>query len=74
MFNKILFKNRYRYWQHNFKRRNFSQLNDKDIDYFRTIMNGTQVVTDLDVIEPHNLCFRKLDKGASKLLLLPKTT
>jgi D-2-hydroxyglutarate dehydrogenase len=39
-----------------------------------SVLNQNQVVTDLDTIEPHNLCFRKLDKGASKLLLLPNNT
>jgi len=65
---------KYCYWQHNFKRKNFNVVEGRDIEYFRSFMPRQNVVTDLEEIAPHNLCFRKLDKGDSKLLLFPQNT
>jgi hypothetical protein len=65
---------RYCYWQHNFSRKPFNTIEDRDIQYFKSFMHPRNVVTDTDEIAPHNICWRKLDQGDSKLLLLPQNT
>lgn len=64
----------FRYWQHNFKRKDFATLNEQDIAYFRSVLPAHGISDDPSVVEPHNICFRKLDKGHSKLLLCPYNT
>jgi D-2-hydroxyglutarate dehydrogenase len=64
----------FRFWQHNFKRKDFAILNEQDIDYFRSLLPNHSVVDDSTALDAHNLCFRKLDRGHSKLLLCPYTT
>ncbi len=39
--------NKYSYWNHNFKRKNFAVLQQNDIDYFKTFMSSNHVVTDI---------------------------
>jgi len=64
----------YSYWQHNFNRKPFNTIEQTDLQYFQSFMPPRSVVTDPDEIAPHNICWRKLDQGDSKLLLLPQTT
>lgn len=65
---------RFRFWQHNFKRKDFAVLEQKDIEYFRSILPSNSIIDDQSTLEAHNLCFRRLDKGNSKLLLCPYNT
>ena len=62
------------YLKHNHQRKPFSLLEEKDVHYFKGVMQEKYVVTDEHEIEPHNLCFRKNNKGSSKLLLCPQNT
>ena len=71
---KVLKIVNYQYWNHDFKRKNFKKIDTADIDYFSSFLPKHSVITDSEELQPHNLCFRKLDKGDSKLMLLPKTT
>ena len=64
----------FQYWQHALHRKNFASLSEDDLNHFHSILPEQAVIQDADLIEPHNLCFRKLDKGQSKLMLLPTTT
>lgn len=45
---KLLRNNRiiYNFWQHDFKRKNYSLLEEQDINYFRTILPHNSVITD----------------------------
>ena len=61
-------------WQKNIKRGNYSQINQQDIDYFRTILPNHNIVTDHHSIEPYNICWTNILKGDSKLLLFPQST
>lgn len=64
----------FRYWQHNFTRKDFAVLEKDDLDYFGKILPPNSIITDTESLDPHNLCFRKLDRGYSKLLLCPSNT
>jgi hypothetical protein len=61
-------------WQVNIQRGNYAQINQQDIEYFRSVLPNNSIVIDSHSIEPHNLCFTKLVKGESKLLLFPQNT
>jgi FAD/FMN-containing dehydrogenase len=65
---------RFYFWQHNFNRKNFAILEEQDISYFRSILPTHSVVDDPADLEAHNICWRKLDQGNSKLLLCPYNT
>lgn len=49
--------------QHNKQRKSFSFLEERDIQYFKSILPMRNVVTDPDQIEPHNIMFRGSTKG-----------
>jgi FAD/FMN-containing dehydrogenase len=61
-------------WQHGFHRKAFKELEQKDVDHFRSILKKNQVITDSSELEIHNECFIKMVKGNSKLLLCPNNT
>lgn len=52
----------------------FKELDDIDLEYFRTILPSNSIITDTHDLEPFNNCFRKLDRGHSQLALLPNST
>lgn len=64
----------FRYWQHDLKRKNFAVLTEGDVSHFRSFLPERAVIDDASIIEPHNICFRKLDRGHSKLMLCPSST
>lgn len=64
----------FRYWQHNFQRKDFAVLADNDLSFFRSFLPSHAVVDDPSELDSHNLCFRKLDRGHSKLMLCPANT
>lgn len=52
---------------------NFGILNDKDVSYFESILDKGSVITDEEIIKPHNSDWTKKFVGDSKLMLKPKT-
>ena len=48
-------------------------LTDKDVGYFESILDKGSVVTDEEIIKPHNSDWTKKFVGDSKLMLKPKT-
>ncbi|GAB6022577.1 D-2-hydroxyglutarate dehydrogenase, mitochondrial [Chamberlinius hualienensis] len=58
------------------KRGNYSILNEKDVNYFQSVLKGEshRVITDSDDLEEPNTDRLKHYKGKSKVLLKPKTT
>ena len=61
-------------WQQGIKRAPFNELNEEDVNYFKSILPKHSVVTDTEELKPHNICFVKLVEGRSKLLLCPGST
>ncbi|CAG7727290.1 unnamed protein product [Allacma fusca] len=55
-------------------RGNFAALNDKDLGYFESLLGKTRVLTEESDLEGHNTDWLHMVRGASKLLLKPKTT
>ena len=62
------------FWQRNFQRKDFARLEDSDVEHFRSILSPKAIVQDPDRIEHHNICWRRVDKGESQLLLCPHST
>jgi FAD/FMN-containing dehydrogenase len=61
-------------WQGSLNRKPFKQLEDKDVEYFKSFLSKHSIVTDPIDLEPHNQDFTKMIRGSSKLLLCPHTT
>ncbi|XP_014672591.1 PREDICTED: D-2-hydroxyglutarate dehydrogenase, mitochondrial-like, partial [Priapulus caudatus] len=56
------------------RRGNFATLNDDDIGYFRSFLSSSQVCTDRTELDGYNEDWMHMCKGASSLVLKPKTT
>jgi len=52
----------------------FATLADKDLTKFEGMLDKSGVITDQDMISPHNRDWTNKFVGSSKLLLRPKTT
>ncbi len=58
----------------NIKRKPYKQLDQNDINHFKSILPSNSILTDSYDIEPYNTCFRQIDIGKSQLALFPSTT
>lgn len=61
-------------WQNDLKRKPYNVLQETDINHFRSILPNHSIVTDSTDLQPNNLCFTKMVKGNSQLLLCPQNT
>lgn len=52
----------------------FSEINSKDISYFKSILGEHNVILDPDRLEPANWDWMHKYKGSSKLMLIPRNT
>ena len=52
----------------------YSQVEERDVDFFRRLLGVSAVVTDPDDLVPYNTDWMKKYKGRSRLALRPKTT
>lgn len=52
-------------------RSSFKVIDDADIEYFRTILKPSQIITDEVDLEFYNSSWNKMEKGKSKLALTP---
>lgn len=52
----------------------FSEINSKDISYFKSILGENNVIQDPDRLQPANTDWMHKYKGSSKLMLLPRST
>ncbi|XP_021718089.1 D-2-hydroxyglutarate dehydrogenase, mitochondrial-like [Chenopodium quinoa] len=52
----------------------FSEINTKDITYFKSILRENNVIQDPDRLQPANTDWMHKYQGSSKLMLLPRTT
>ncbi|KAL2905490.1 D-2-hydroxyglutarate dehydrogenase mitochondrial, partial [Bienertia sinuspersici] len=52
----------------------FSEINSKDISYFKSFLGENNVIQDLDRLQPANTDWMHKYKGSSKLMLLPRST
>jgi FAD/FMN-containing dehydrogenase len=74
MLNLIKISRGFSFKTQNIERKAFGVVEDRDIQYFKSFLQGKQIITDPHEIEPYNLEFRKNYKGRSQLVLSPKTT
>ncbi|XP_065214364.1 D-2-hydroxyglutarate dehydrogenase, mitochondrial isoform X1 [Planococcus citri] len=56
------------------KRGSFSSLQDKDVQFFESILNKNQVITDADEVQSYNIDWLKANCGYSSIVLKPRTT
>ncbi|XP_063242747.1 D-2-hydroxyglutarate dehydrogenase, mitochondrial-like isoform X2 [Bacillus rossius redtenbacheri] len=56
------------------KRGNYSVLADRHLQFFESILGRERVLTDPDDVEPYNVDWLRMVRGASKVVLKPKTT
>lgn len=52
----------------------FSEINSKDIGYFKSILGENNVIQDQDRLQPANTDWMHKYQGSSKLMLLPRST
>lgn len=52
---------------------NFKVIEESDVNFFKTILKGNQVITDEDDIKPHNSDWTNIYTGNSKLMLKPNS-
>ncbi|KNA25760.1 hypothetical protein SOVF_003960 [Spinacia oleracea] len=52
----------------------FSEMNSKDIGYFKSILGENNVIQDQDRLQPANTDWMHKYQGSSKLMLLPRST
>ncbi|XP_069692075.1 D-2-hydroxyglutarate dehydrogenase, mitochondrial isoform X1 [Periplaneta americana] len=56
------------------KRGNYAQLSDKHVQHFQSILPKERVITDLSDVESYNVDWLGMVRGASQVVLKPKTT
>jgi hypothetical protein len=56
------------------KRKPYKKLEQNDINHFKNILSPHSILTEPHDVEPYNKCWRQIDIGHSKLVLLPSTT
>ncbi|PNF27572.1 D-2-hydroxyglutarate dehydrogenase, mitochondrial, partial [Cryptotermes secundus] len=56
------------------QRGSYSQLSDKHVQHFKSILPKERVITDEDDIAAHNVDWLGMVRGASQIVLKPKTT
>lgn len=52
----------------------FEKLNNKDIEYFKSIVGAQNVIIEKEEIEPYNIDFTKKYKGACSMVITPTST
>ncbi|CAM9653993.1 unnamed protein product [Choristocarpus tenellus] len=52
----------------------FGAVRDSDVDFFRTVLGSSGVVTDVEDLRPYNVDWMGKYRGKSPIALLPKTT
>ncbi|XP_071450975.1 D-2-hydroxyglutarate dehydrogenase, mitochondrial isoform X2 [Hetaerina americana] len=58
----------------NLKRGNYTSLADKHVSFFESLLSKTRVLTDKSDVESYNVDWLKTMRGASKVVLKPKST
>ncbi|CAG0881562.1 unnamed protein product, partial [Darwinula stevensoni] len=58
----------------NVKRGPYATVDDNDIKFFERVMEPSRVMTDPDIVDSHNVDWLKMVRGASQVLLRPKST
>ena len=52
----------------------FASISSQDLDFFRSVLPPSLVITDPHDLEPFNYCWRRLNHGQTQLALTPNTT
>ncbi|KAH9618100.1 hypothetical protein KSS87_010114 [Heliosperma pusillum] len=56
------------------RRPSFSEVNSKDVSYFKSILGENNVILDVDRLQSANTDWMHKYKGSSKIMLLPRST
>jgi len=56
------------------QRGSYSQLSDKHVEHFKSILPSERIITDADDVAAHNVDWLGMVRGASQIVLKPKTT
>lgn len=60
--------------KYNIKRKNFGNVQQTDVGFFKSILGEERVVTDEHEVQPYNIDWIKNCRGQSKVVLKPKNT